>query len=95
LHFYIYGKSEACYDTCHAAISQNECTGGAASHAWAGIERRRIFYDDRDRDDFLERLDMTVASDSTRCYARLLNASVVYRLSYPFVNAKMLKGVPL
>src|SRR5512145_3144335 len=34
-----------------------------------GIERRKIFYDDNDRDDFLERLSAILGESRTVCYA--------------------------
>src|SRR5512139_175527 len=34
-----------------------------------GIERRKIFYDDNDRDDFLERLSAILGERRTACYA--------------------------
>jgi len=34
-----------------------------------GIESRKIFYDDRDRDNFLERLGVVLTETSTPCFA--------------------------
>ena len=34
-----------------------------------GIEKRKIFFDDRDRDDFLERLGKKLQETQTACYA--------------------------
>jgi REP element-mobilizing transposase RayT len=34
-----------------------------------GIERRKIFRDDKDRDNFLERLSILLPETQTRCYA--------------------------
>lgn len=34
-----------------------------------GIERRKIFYDDEDRDNFLERLGAILTDTETPCYA--------------------------
>jgi len=43
---------------------------GALHHIIArGIERRKIFYDEKDRDDFLQRLGEIVTQSKTRCYA--------------------------
>ena len=43
---------------------------GALHHIIArGIERRKIFYDEQDRDDFLQRLGEIVTQSKTRCYA--------------------------
>ena len=43
---------------------------GALYHIIArGIERRNIFYDEKDRDDFLHRLGEIVTQSKTRCYA--------------------------
>jgi putative transposase len=43
---------------------------GALHHIIArGMERREIFYDKRDRDDFLHRLGKIVTESQTRCYA--------------------------
>ncbi|MGD9332324.1 MAG: transposase, partial [Desulfobacterales bacterium] len=43
---------------------------GALHHIIArGIERRDIFYDEKDRDDFLQRLEGIVSQSNTRCYA--------------------------
>jgi putative transposase len=43
---------------------------GALHHVIGrGMERREIFYEDRDRDDFLRRLGEIVTQSQTRCYA--------------------------
>jgi REP element-mobilizing transposase RayT len=43
---------------------------GALHHIVArGIERRKIFYDDSDWDDFLERLSAILGGSRTACYA--------------------------
>ena len=43
---------------------------GALHHIIArGIERKAIFQDERDRDDFLERLETNLEESRTRCYA--------------------------
>ncbi len=43
---------------------------GALHHIIArGIERKVIFQDDRDRDDFLERLETNLEESGTPCYA--------------------------
>jgi putative transposase len=43
---------------------------GALQHVMArGIERRRIFLDDEDRERFLARLDRVLADTGTRCFA--------------------------
>ena len=43
---------------------------GALHHIIArGMERREIFYDERDREDFLHRLGKIVTQSQTRCYA--------------------------
>ena len=34
-----------------------------------GIERRKIFYDDNDRDNFLDRLGMILTETQTSCFA--------------------------
>ena len=34
-----------------------------------GIERRKIFYDDSDRDDFLKRLGVILIETKTPCFA--------------------------
>jgi putative transposase len=45
-------------------------TPGALHHiVIRGIERRKIFWDDADRDDFLERLDDLLKQTRTPCYA--------------------------
>jgi putative transposase len=45
-------------------------TPGALHHIICrGIERREIFSDDADRDDFVSRLGTTLTNTSTRCYA--------------------------
>jgi len=45
-------------------------TPGALHHIIArGIERRRIFADDTDRDDFLKRLGTIISETETACYA--------------------------
>lgn len=43
---------------------------GALSHViLRGVERRRIFHDDEDRDRFLDRLELLLLESDTRCYA--------------------------
>ena len=43
---------------------------GAVHHIMArGIERRKIFRNDADRDDFLSRLDLILTETRTPCYA--------------------------
>jgi REP element-mobilizing transposase RayT len=43
---------------------------GALNHGTAkGIERRKIFRDDADRDDFLERLGSILSARQIRCFA--------------------------
>ena len=43
---------------------------GALHHVIArGIEKRDIFWDDHDRNDFLERLGTIIGESGTRCYA--------------------------
>ena len=43
---------------------------GALHHIIArGIERKAVFQDDRDRDDFLERLETNLEESGTPCYA--------------------------
>jgi len=43
---------------------------GALHHVIArGIEHRKIFQDDKDRDNFLERLETIVTKTQTPCYA--------------------------
>lgn len=45
-------------------------TPGALHHIISrGIERRKIFYNDADRDKFLERLETILTETSTPCYA--------------------------
>jgi REP element-mobilizing transposase RayT len=45
-------------------------TPGALHHVLVrGIERRKIFYDDLDRDNFLERLGVILTETSTPCFA--------------------------
>ena len=45
-----------------------------------GIERRKIFFDDADRDDFLERLEKILIESSTSCYgwALIPNHAIFY-----------------
>ena len=45
-----------------------------------GIERKRIFRDDQDRDDFLNRLGKILAETRTPCYAWVLMANHVHLL---------------
>jgi putative transposase len=45
-----------------------------------GIERRKIFYDDRDRDNFLERLGVVLTETSTPCFAWALIANHLHLL---------------
>ena len=46
---------------------------GALHHIIArGIEKRDIFRDDNDRENFLERLGKIIEESGTRCYARAL-----------------------
>jgi len=43
---------------------------GALQHVMArGIERRKIFWDDKDRASFLERLALILDETQTQCYA--------------------------
>ena len=43
---------------------------GALHHVICrGIERRRIFWEDSDRDDFLKRLETILSETQTPCYA--------------------------
>ena len=43
---------------------------GALHHIiYRGIERRRIFYDNADRDDFVKRLSVILSDTATPCYA--------------------------
>jgi len=43
---------------------------GVLQHVMArGIERRKIFWDDKDRSSFLERLAMIFEETQTQCYA--------------------------
>ncbi len=45
-------------------------TPGALQHVMArGIERRKIFWDDKDRVSFLERLALILEDTQTQCYA--------------------------
>ena len=45
-------------------------TPGLLNHVMIrGIERRKIFIDDKDRDNFIERLAMLLPETGTRCYA--------------------------
>ena len=45
-----------------------------------GIERKRIFFDDRDRNDFLDRLGDILKDTSTLCYAWALIPNHVHLL---------------
>ena len=54
---------------------------GALHHIIArGMERREIFHDPRDREDFLGRLGEIVTRSETRCYARALIPNHFYLL---------------
>ena len=54
---------------------------GALHHVIArGIERRKIFQDDKDRDDFLERLKTIITETHTPCYAWALLPNHVHLL---------------
>ena len=45
-------------------------TPGALHHIIVrGIERRKIFYDDNDRDNFLDRLGIILTDTKTSCFA--------------------------
>ena len=45
-------------------------TAGALHHIMVrGIERRKVFRDDTDRDQFLERLGMVLRETKTTCFA--------------------------
>lgn len=41
-----------------------------------GIERRNIFKDDKDRDDFIDRLSDLLPATQTACYARPLSQTM-------------------
>ena len=45
-----------------------------------GIERRKIFRNDKDRDDFLERLSVLLPETNTSCYAWALVSNHTYFL---------------
>ena len=54
---------------------------GALHHIFVrGIERRKIFLDDFDRDNFLKRLDNVLAETATPCFAWALIPNHVYLL---------------
>ena len=53
----------------HAETSPPGRARGLAPHHDAGIERRKIFMDERDREDFLERLSKLLPQIETGCYA--------------------------
>lgn len=53
--------------------------GGVAQHVTVrGIERRRIFYDDLDRRDFVARLDRILPEEGWRCFAWALMPNHVH-----------------
>ena len=54
-----------------------------------GIERRKIFYDDRDRDYFLERLGVVLTETSTRCFAWTLIPNHLHLLLPMFTTLKI------
>ena len=49
-------------------------------HEWRGIERRKIFWEDSDRDDFLKRLETILGETQTPCYAWSLMPNHVHLL---------------
>jgi REP element-mobilizing transposase RayT len=63
-----------------------------------GIERRKIFLDDRDRDDFIDRLSRILKQSSTTCYAWVLIPNHVHLLlrtgttPIPTVMRRLLTG---
>jgi len=55
---------------------------GALQHVMArGIERRKIFCDDKDRSLFLERLAVSLEETQTQCYAWALTFICFYVLA--------------
>jgi hypothetical protein len=76
-------------------------TPGALHHIIArGIERRSIFGDDHDRDNFLKRLGMVLSETGTKCYAwasKELGMSQVFlaqkfKVSQPAISAAIRRG---
>ena len=47
-----------------------------------GIERRVIFRDDFDRENFLERLSILVPETQTICYAWVFMSNIIYKLIF-------------
>ena len=60
-----------------------------------GIERRKIFNDDKDRKDFIERLSILLPETQTRCYAWSLLSNHAHLLlrSGPAGIAALIKSV--
>ena len=56
----------------HATVSAIRCSRGSTSRYHEGIERGRIFRDDQDRENFLERLAVLLTETKTACYAWVL-----------------------
>ena len=53
----------------YATVSSTRCTRVLDHIIIRGIERRAIFRDDFDRENFLERLSIMVPETQTSCYA--------------------------
>ena len=62
----------------HATTIPDRRPRGAAALVIRGIERRKIFQDDADRENFLDRLGRILAETSTACYGWALLSNHVH-----------------
>ncbi len=56
-----------------------------------GIERRKIFNDDKDRENFIERLSILLSETKTQCYAWSFLSNVTVHLHPIFVRFALLR----
>jgi putative transposase len=63
-----------------ARVARRDAPGAIHHVVLRGIERRQIFRDDRDRSDFIDRMDMLAAESDTTCFAWALIPNHVHML---------------
>ena len=71
---------KACLDLCGAASAKTYAPGALHHIIVRGIERKAIFKDNHDRDDFFERLDRIFAETKTGCYAWVFMTNHIHLL---------------
>ena len=66
---------------------------GLLQHVMArGIERRKLFRDDKDRNSFLDRLAIILEETQTQCYAQSYRNSSINLTSLPMATVMALEG---